>query len=504
MTMVDQDTTTERRRLERSRRMARLGLGLLALAALFWLAALTKPGNAGGVVILEAMTAVLAVVLVRRAATLTRRLAALQRADSAGSRRDAIHDPITTRVAPPDLRFDPARTPQLTLRPRPLPALAGMAGAVGAVAGLLWLDYRAAFFDPRTLVFALYAAIATGVIIRARVVLIDGVMWQRRFNRYRPVSLDHLAHVEFTRARYSKREGLLPIGVLRVIDIYGRQTALKPALWSGGGRQLLATIKVAAQAQALVLDDTTTNRLAARVPDFTPDIPSWAYNTARSTAPAAASVRPTRTARPQLLIPVIAVIALLVPAMIVLGRAGTAAIRSARCSSSRALWSNAPDFPSGDSAVLSMAQRLAPAVVSGRTGAIYRLAPADLANRHNTLAVQRDAQQLADGAVVDWSQGNTSVAEVQIERFGSHADALAFQRDYDEDHCHTGDQVFSTPTVPGGVGLRCNCTGSNVSDRIAFVRGATRFQVIEWSVPRRQGHDKATMLAQRALDAARL
>ena len=69
----------------------------------------------------------------------------------------------------------------------------------------------------------------------------------------------------------------------------------------------------------------------------------------------------------------VAVMALLLPIVIVISRAGTHAIRSARCASARPLWASAPDFPAGDAAPLATAQRLALTPFRTATGRLFTL-----------------------------------------------------------------------------------------------------------------------------------
>jgi hypothetical protein len=522
----------QRARLTRWRWCCKAAAIVLGVAALLWLAALSHPtsDNVEGVLFLEAVTLAPLGVLLWLTRRLTRRLHLLEASatamtsghlSSAAASAAGPAVPAATTVPlgpPPALRFDPSQLADVVLRPRLTVALLAILVAVAGPAGLVWLDYNAAIFDPRTLLVGLYGIALLVITVRARIVVADRIMWRRSFNRYRPVSLDALRSVELTRARYLKQQGVLPVSMLRLSDRYGRRGSLKPVLWTGGARRLLAVVEGCVRAQGITVDATTARRLARASTEWSAEVPAWAYHPARPDdrplAPAPATTpKPstfwirrnpdgtTKKAQPQLLIPMVGLMVVMLPVMVVAGRAGTNAIRSARCNSARPLWTDAPDFPGGDPPISSVAQRLIPDVLSGQTGRLYTLQPTNIVNSHNTAAVQRDAATMTDGFDVEWGAGSATIADVQIELFPSHAAAVAFQRDYDEDHCHVGDKVFSTPEIPGGVGLRCSCTGSTVSDRIAFVRGRTRVQAIAWSVPARQGHGRAITLADDALAA---
>jgi hypothetical protein len=500
-------------------------LVVLGVLGLFWLAALTTPGNGTGVVLLEVMTALAAVPAVLHFRTVNRRLrgaVAVGGAAPARSRQSRARGgpwagiDLPAPLQPPALRFDPDKTPDLVLRPR-LTAMVGAACLLlGFPAVLLWLQWQASFFDARTPLIVFGAGAGLVLVFRSRIVVVDRVMWRRRFRAYRPVSLDRLAFVRYSRARYLKQEGPIPTGLLRLADRYGRTTTVKPALWRGGGKQLVVIVAACVRSQTLSVDDETARRLAPPGPfDPAASAPAWAYALAPPTeVPAtAAAPRPStfwtrrnpdgtqKRTQFQRLIPMIGAMIVIIPVTIVADRVGTDAIRTAHCAADRPLWTNAPDFAGEPIPAADLAPAVTMLTEAGVTGQLYRLEPSDIANSHNSTAVRRDAATMNDGLEVDWSKQNNLIDAAQIERFSSHAAALQFQRDYAEDHCHEGDRTFQPSGIPGGVGFRCSCTGTTVDDRIAWVRGDTRIQVIASAVPSRQGHGQATDLAQAVLAA---
>lgn len=507
----------ERRKLERARRALWMVTGVLAAVAALWLVALSKPSNVRGVLVLEAFTAVpLGVVVwqLRRVRRRLRAVASLEPVEDPPTQQEPVRLPL-----PPDLRFDPSRRPDLVLRTRPLAVLIGTLLGVSLVSVLAWLMYRAAFFDVRIVLFAALGAAYLVVALRARIVVYDGVVWRRAFKRYRAVvSLSQLESVEQHRARARKKEGALPLSILRLSDSYGRTMSLKPALWTAKAATLRVVVATCAQTQGINLDEETADRLSRGVPPGSVSVPPWAY--VRAAPPPAAFGTPpgqppvtqrglwTRRrpdgspAKFQPLRLVVVLVALgFVPVAIVVNRVGTDALRSQRCSTARRIAADAAAFSSDPGALDGSAQRIAELAVRGLPARTYALGPGDIANSHNTGAVQRGAGALVDGRDVRWANATHLVAEVQIERFQSHAAALAFHRDYVEDHCRGGDSAFAIGQVPGSVGFRCNCQGSRTFDRLAFVRGDTRVQVIAWDLSPGADHGAVTALADGAAKA---
>jgi hypothetical protein len=526
-----------RRRTARSIKRNTVAAVLFVLTTVLWLTALTKPGNVAGVLELEALTVVALGVVLFRLRRLRSRLTRLEtRAGPSIEGRASMHatelsdgghydlvsagGPSTSTVLPaPEVQFHKGVHPDLVLRPRVGLILLTLAVGIGMPVTIFKLSYDQGFFDPRVVLVVLYGLLYSVLVIRARIVVSDGTLWRRAVKRYRPLSLDRLASVEFSRNRYNKNEGLLPTGVLRLADCYGRRMRLKPSLWIGGAKHLVAVVDACARSQGIALDERTDQRLSRSSGRIAHQVPAWAYGCTSprggvqpdptvTTRPAASTFWTRRNAdgkpkrfQAQRLIPMIAATALMLPGYVALARVGTHAVRSARCSSARRLWTNAPDFPSDGVPPSQVAATLAATPLFGRSGVVYRLRPADLANSHNTPAVRHDATRLFYALDVQWVGGRTVAADVQVQEFPTHADALAFQGDYGEDHCHEGDRAFATPSVAGGVGLRCTCTSTTVNDRVAFVRGRTRVQAIVWAIPANQGHERALQLASIGLAA---
>ena len=416
-------------------------------------------------------------------------------------------DELAPAVAP-RLVYDESRTTALIVRPRWLLAVLGVIAPVAGLALLLTLSYDAASFDPRIAMVAVYAVIGPLSVLRARLVVAGGALWRRGLSRrLSGVELEHLAAIEVRRARFFKHEGWVRT-VAVVTDQSGRSVSFKPLLWSGGASELLAGLATLARAQGLELDQATAERLA-RASASTPNVAStWSSPVVSYEAARGSSfwIRVDETGKPsrvqwRLLLAVVAMIVVAFPAALTVGGKGTQAVRSLRCSNDRHLWSHpdvAPAASVPDPDVLGeglSARAVHPGTIYG-----YPLAPRNVANEHNTTAVQRDAERLVPGSqLVQWTDGGQLRAEVYIELFDSPDAAIAFQRDYAEDHCHLGDRAFATTEIPGGVGFRCQCSGSVVDDRVSFVRGSTRIQAIEWVVPERAGHEAAIDLARQVL-----
>ena len=170
------------------------------------------------------------------------------------------------------------------------------------------------------------------------------------------------------------------------------------------------------------------------------------------------------------------------------------------CEFERPMWTTPPVATTTEGLLpRAVAQQLADAHVRvGRTD-VHQLAPTDIATADQTDAMRRDALHMVNGFAVSWYDASGEVAVVHVEQFDSDASAEAYQHDHAEDHCYFGDRFFATPTIIGGVGFRCRCTSTTVTDRVSVVRGSFRIQVIEWSVPDRDGPDAALLLAHAAL-----
>lgn len=399
----------------------------------------------------------------------------------------------------------------VVVRPRrPFVALAlVVAGGVPLV--LLKLAYDESFFDARIALVVLYTIVFVAILLRARLDLRDGTLRRPILHGRGGVQLDELAAVSAVRARFWRREGA-PVTVVRIIDRAGRMVSFKPLYWRRRAGPLLAVVAACVRAQGVSVDDRTQSLLDASLAAHRDVVPAWAYRPPKSDgtrvdgAPPAvlASTFWTRRnpdgtpkkAQLQRLVPLVAALALLLPFTFVTTTAGTKAVRSLRCGHDKAMWGAAAEVVASDDGVVPFVFRVNQVVYAGTKPVMYRLSPQNLANSHNTPAVQRDAATLVDGFVAVWSSGNEEKAEVQVEHFPTHAAALAFQRDYGDDHCHGGDVSFHTAQIAGGVGFRSQCYRcSQVTDRVSFVRGTTRVQSIVWRVRSRDGHGDAIRLA---------
>lgn len=506
-------------RLARRLRGATVAAGILAVVALLWLAALTEPGNVAGVVILEVITVVPLALVVRYRRGVAARIRALPTHEPTAPAAGGEPAPLPPW---PPLRFDPSRQPDLVLHPRRGLVVTGLVLSAAFIALMLKLSYDSATFDPRIALLPLYA-VGLGVAgFRGRIVVSGGVLWRRRFGSPAGVDLRELQVIRIGRARFFRREGFIRT-ILRVEDRHGRAVSMKPVLWAGGSSVLLAGLAGAARAQGVTLDDRTrkaVERASARAGDAPM---AWAYRLGPASAAAGgadpereppAPARSTlwtrrdehgvaRKVQLQRLVPMLLVAVLMIPATIVVGNAGTRKVRSLRCRNDRRLWI----APVADPPVAGGAGQIAVGLVWSHAwpghGVPYVLRPDDLANRHNTATVQRDAERLTDGGLAQWSDGGRVRAEVFIERFSTPVDAVTFHRDYAEDHCHGGDVAFAVPQIPGAVGFRCGCVHRDVvNDRVSYVRGAVRVQALVYGLRSRDGHGAAIALAQVALDHA--
>jgi hypothetical protein len=525
----------------------RVAAGVLFVLALFWLAALSKPGNVSGVVILEAVTLsplVWLLIGLRRSSRAQRDMSSSgpvsapigpstdsplgwsqgvgQGSWPAAGRTDPSESvlPSPTPTPPPAPHFDPTAAPDVVLRPRVPIVIAAVVLAVGLPGLLFKLSYDQASFDPRVLFVTIYGLVLLGSVLLAKIVVADRSLIKRTaLGRRRVVSLSDLAMVLVIRARPLKNGGLTPTSVLLVSDLYGRSALLSPRVWRRGALDLLAIIDACVHSQGLQVDEPTrallTNASAASagmLPGWTSMPPSrppgepGVHNVPYLPPPSSFWTRRRPDGRPlkfqaQRLVVVVAMLAVTIPLSLVTGRLGTDWVRSARCSAAQSLWTAAPDFPIGSATPGQISAQLQPVTMAGLSATTYQLTDGDIANKYNIPAVRRDAATIQQALDVVWAKGNDVLADIQIEQFPSHPDALAFQRDYGEDHCHEGDLVFSTPAIPGGMGLRCSCTGSTVQDRVSFIRGETRIQAIAWSLRRTQGHAVSLRLATTALQA---
>jgi hypothetical protein len=385
----------------------------------------------------------------------------------------------------------------VVVRPRRWLVAVVVVAAVALPAGLLELAYDASYFDPRIAIVALYGVIAVPVALRTRIVVADGLFRRPIFRRGRDVRLDALASVHTLRHR------------LVIADAFGGVTFMRTRYWRNDAAPLLAVLAACTRAQGIAVDETLRRTLDDALGRCRGVVPAWAY---RPAAPGAAAPPPPastfwtrrdpdgtpRTSQPQRLIPLLLVVAVTVPLAIVLGTTGTHAVRSVRCGHDRVLWGARADVAATDNGIVPLLATVDRVTDAGTTPTMYRLRPSNLANSHNTPAVRADAAVLVDGFVTVWATGSNEHAEVQFERFPTHAAALAFQRDYAEDHCRGGDVAFRTPGIAGGVGFRTGCVRncSNLFDRVAFVRGTIRVQAIVEHLRLRDSHDAAMRLAR--------
>lgn len=400
----------------------------------------------------------------------------------------------------------------LVLRPRRIFAAVAALVALGVPAGLLWLSYQGSFFDPRMVIVVPAFVVFGGVAAAARIVVADGTLTRQLVKAHqRGTRLDALTGVRLRRPRFSRREGVPGTHVLQIDDRLGRSTMLKPVYWRHGAGELLAVLAACVRAQGIDVDERTAQALAGATERFRDIVPAWAYRPSPTTLddePAAAPRDSTfwtrrnpdgtpRKAQPQRLVPLLLMFAVTLPLALVSGRVGTKAIRSVKCGNQSGMWSASADVVTSNEALVPMLFRIQRATYEGAAPKLYRLGANDLSNSKNTAAVQRDTSTLVQGVVAVWANGAQERAELQVETFPTHAAALAFQRDYGDDHCHGGDLAFHTPDVAGGVGFRTQCYRcSHVTDRVSFVRGTTRVQSIVWRVRLRDSHDAAMRLAR--------
>ena len=305
----------------------------------------------------------------------------------------ATPSPLPT---PPPL-FDAAREPDLVLRPRWwLVALAVAAMAAGVVA-LAKLSYDTESLDPRVPLLAAYSAVIAVVMVRARIAVTSGVMTRRTWRRWSAVSLDELRSVEIRRARLLKQEG--PIRNVAVVeDRWGRRIKLKPVLWSGGARALLAMLDARVRALDTPVDDRTRTTLTRAGAAWSGALPGWASarplpwetwpsgdGTPVPPDSATAQGKPSTVAitrllwqrrkgdgRPKLkpgqLVAVLAAMGVGLGAIVFVGNAGTKAIRAEHCAAARHLWGTAAEVPQTEAPVSLVYARIGVAASPGTEG----------------------------------------------------------------------------------------------------------------------------------------
>jgi hypothetical protein len=401
----------------------------------------------------------------------------------------------------------------LVLRPRRSFVLLGIVAIIGLPAFLFKLAYDAAELDPRIPMFTLLAPVFIAMLLRARIVVQGADARRRVWRREMTVGLDRLATVEVRRAKFFRQEGWVRT-MLSVTDADGGSFTLKPFLWQRGAADFVRLLRLCAQVQGIAPDDKTREYLARRSERSHLTVPAWTRRERVVTqdAPVALPMATTsnfwtrfnddgseKKFQPQRLVLLVGMGAVVLPIMFVSGRVGTDAVRSARCAADRDLWSEAADVPAATVDANALVERIRRQAPVPGVPFVYSLDRHGISSPGNTKAVQRDARRLVQGFTLRWGRGNDTV-DVQVEDFGTHPAALAFHRAYAEDHCHSGDDTFWTPGIPGGLGIRCNCD-SVVDDRVSFVRGAIRVQVYAWGLRANDGHDKALSVAAKVLKA---
>lgn len=420
----------------------------------------------------------------------------------------SVNDGRTT-PAPP-IQRDLTRLVEVTVRPRRLLVVASFSLFAVLVGVFTKLSYDLAYFDPRVLLLAFEGILLLVFGLRARLQVADGALWRRAVVRESGVDLADLAGIEVRRSRLSRSEGAFRTIVV-VSDRGGRQITFKPLTWRGGGRGLLAGLAELARRQSLTLDERTIAALGRAVAR-NGGTPTWAYTIGSRRRPDADAAlkkssfwirrdeygRPRR-AQAQLLVPILAAGAVGLVAAFGLARAGTSIVRTMRCDADRSAWT-APEASSvGTMDLRTLAAALAaPGTFPGRAK-LFRLDSAGIANRYNSAAVQRDAERLARGYDMEWESGGQVRGQLSVEDFATAEDAVRFQHDWGEDHCHKGDEAFPTNKVPGGVGFRYLSSTELADERVAFVRGTLRLQATTYDVPARLHHSAVLQLADNAL-----
>jgi hypothetical protein len=396
------------------------------------------------------------------------------------------------------------------VRPRPFFFLLLVLVWFGSLAFMLTLEWDVAQFDPRVAYFGAMGVFGIVASLRAKLVITDGTLRRGRTT----VSLERLASVEISRAKFLKQQGWVRT-IASFSDRDGNAVSFKPLLWRRGAADVRAIVQACARRQDVELDEKTRDRLAHAAANRSVTIPVWALRKRPEASgdavagPVAKSSFWTRRAgdgsekkfQPQRLLVMLGAAAVFFPAMIVVRDVGTSAVRSLKCSDSRELWTQATEFTSTTQTYGKVVDFLRRTPYSRESPPfVSELRPLDIANNGNSSALQRDAQSLIGALMLRWENG-PSFDDVQIEDFGTHAAAMQFQRDYAEDHCHKGDTAFAVPSVPGAYGFRCKCTGAVVDDRVAFVRGNLRVQAITWGIAAGASHERASSLAELALSA---
>lgn len=152
------------------------------------------------------------------------------------------------------------------MRMRGFLIVANFVTLVTLTASLATVGYLQGEISPAVPTFAMVLIAATIGATRARIVIIDGVLWRRILLSYHPVDLKHLAAVQFGRNDLRRR--------LTITDQVGHSTYLTPGQWRNS-RRLVGLIETAARWQLVEFDERTAHSFET-YPSDTSDLPLWA------------------------------------------------------------------------------------------------------------------------------------------------------------------------------------------------------------------------------------
>ncbi len=352
-------------------------------------------------------------------------------------------------------------------------------------------------FDSRVPLYGLAVGAALIVAATSRLVVAGRTLRRVTLFGGRAVSLDALATVRTERANFLKRQGHGEITVV-VVDRFGRAMVFKPRSWSKGARPVLALLDVCVAAQRIPVDEKTAARLAAARAGHG-DIPAWAYRGASTSRdaprtspglpeiarsrPLAFVVKATSTPARRLVF----TFAVLVGALVVgAGVVGLTVVGNdlaashfdqERCAPNRHRWTTDADVERSILDPVAEADR-----VKGSN--FYDMEAPNVTTLTADDLLYGDSSDFVTGQHVTWGDPDNPGTSIRIEQFTSHQAALDYNRRWGDWHCRQPETSFVLPLVPGSAAFRYEA-GTADEDKVSFVRGDVRVEVITWTRHRR-------------------
>jgi hypothetical protein len=324
----------------------------------------------------------------------------------------------------------------------------------------------------------------------------------------RAVSLDALAAVRTQRANVLKRQGHGEMSVV-VVDRFGRSTVFKPRSWSKGARPVLALLDVCVAAQRIPVDEKTAARLAAAREGYG-DIPAWAHR--REPTPGDVprmSSGSSEVARPPLVALVVKATSTparrIVSLLVVLASslavaAGVVGLTVAgndlaeshfdqeHCAPNRHRWTTDADIERSILDPLTEADRM-------KGSNLYGTEAPNVATLTADDLLYGDSSDFVAGQYLTWGDPDNPGTSIRLEQFTSHQAALDYNRRWGDWHCRQPETSFVLPLVPGSAAFRYEAKTAD-EDKVSFVRGDVRVEIITWTGTDDEAHTTLDGVAQ--------